>query len=82
MRRFHQKEAFKVANNEPVIRFLFEEMFKQQMTQLDMAERSGIFKETLKDWRLRTMPRINDVNSALNVLGFELTVKRIKDARD
>lgn len=62
----------------PLVRQLFEEMHRQQCGVLDMAERSGVNKNTLKDWRTRTMPRVADLNACFNVLGLELIVKKIK----
>ena len=72
------KEPYKVTNNQPVVQFLFEEMFRQKMTQADLYERAGFSKDTLKYWRYYTMPRVSDLNDALSVLGYELTVRKIK----
>lgn len=59
----------------PVVRRLFEEMNYQQIGLLDMAERSGINKNTLKDWRTRTTPTIDNIEACFNVLGLTLNVK-------
>ena len=61
----------------PWVRILFEEMRHQRIGVLDMAERTGINKSTLRDWRTRTVPRITDLEAFYNVLGFTLEPKRM-----
>jgi hypothetical protein len=63
----------------PLVRRLYQEMNKQQIGVLDMSERSGVNKNTFKDWRTRTMPRVADLEACFNVLGLTLTLKRYKD---
>lgn len=60
----------------PLIHRLFTEMNAQHCGLLDMSERSGINKNTLKDWRIRSQPRISDLDACLNVLGLELYIRR------
>lgn len=59
----------------PMVRRLFEEMNRQQVGMLDLAERSGVNANTLKDWRTRTTPTIDNLEACLGVLGLELTTK-------
>lgn len=59
----------------PLVKQLFREMDQQQIGVLDMAQRSGVNKNTLKDWRTRTMPRVADLDACFNVLGMKLWVK-------
>ena len=82
MRQFRLKKELEVRNGNRCVKFLFKEMFEQRMTQADLAERTGIAYDTLKHWRLYTMPRVSDLDAALSTLGFELTVRRKKNARD
>lgn len=60
----------------PLVRRLYEEMNYQQIGVLDLAGRSGINANTLKDWRTRTCPTVDNLNACLNVLGLELTVRK------
>lgn len=62
----------------PLVKALFTEMQEQQCSVLDMAERSGVNKNTLKDWRNRSNPRVHDLEACLNVLGKTLTVSSVK----
>lgn len=65
-------------NAHPLVKRLFAEMDKQQIGVLDMSERSGVNKNTIKDWRTRTIPSADNLIACFNVLGFELTVVRRK----
>lgn len=60
----------------PLVRRLFAEMNHQQLGVLDLAERSGVNKNTLKDWRTRTVPQVDNLEACLGVLGLRLTVAR------
>ncbi len=73
MREFRRLSSPSKAN--PLVRKLFDEMNAQQIGILDMAERSGINKNTLKDWRTRTVPTVDNLQACLSVLGYELTFK-------
>lgn len=78
MRAYRRKQPLETKNNHHIIQFLSREMHSQQMTSIDMCTRAGLSKDTMKWWRHHTMPRINDVEAALNVLGYTLTVRRKK----
>lgn len=65
-------------NCHPKVRFLFEEMNRQRCTISQMAERSGINKNTFKDWRTRTNPTIDNLEACYAVIGFELVQREIK----
>jgi hypothetical protein len=54
-------------------------MNSEQIGVLDMAERSGVNKNTFKDWRTRTAPTIDNLDACFNVLGYTLTIKRIPE---
>lgn len=67
----------------PVVKRLFTEMNLQQIGLLDMAERSGVNKNTFRHWRTKSEPRVSDIDACLHVLGLRLTVgrTRVKDER-
>lgn len=58
----------------PLVRRLVEEMNKQQIGVLDMCERSGVNKNTFRDWRTRTIPTVDNIEACFNVLGLRLTI--------
>lgn len=72
MRQFRLKRELECRNSNPMVKFLFNQMFEQRMTQADLAERTGFAYDTLKHWRLYTMPRVNDLEAALNAMGYEM----------
>jgi transposase-like protein len=63
----------------PLVRKLVDLMNHEQMGLLDLADRSGINKNTIKDWRTRTVPTLDNFDACLSVLGYELTVTRKKE---
>ncbi|MCO5059666.1 MAG: helix-turn-helix transcriptional regulator [Rhizobiaceae bacterium] len=59
----------------PLVRRLFQEMNRQKTTLTEVAERAGIRRGTISDWRYRYTPRVSDLDAAFNVLGLELSVR-------
>jgi hypothetical protein len=59
----------------PAVRKLFAEMNRQRTTIDEVAERSGLSTAGISEWRYRRMPKIDTLEAALNVLGFELCVR-------
>jgi len=66
----------RITNNNPVVRFLFEEMYNQRIHERDFAERVGFHRDTLRSWRTRYQPRVSDLQDCLSYLGYELAVTR------
>jgi len=66
-------------NNNPVVRFLFEEMHRQRCCQMDLSEKVGLHRDTLRNWRTKHVPRIDDIEAALNCLGYTLKAVKIKN---
>lgn len=61
-------------NTHPLVTRLFQEMNHNQIGILDMAERSGVNKNTINDWKRRSMPRIDNLDACYAALGMKLTV--------
>lgn len=72
MRRYRNTDLKLPAHTHPVVRRLFEEMNRQQIGICDMAERAGVNKNTLCDWKHRNNPRIADLDACFHVLGRKL----------
>lgn len=53
------------------MRFVFAEMQRQGITYVEMAERSGISRETLTAWRVRYTPDLTSLEAVLGVLGIQ-----------
>lgn len=75
MRKFRYRP--RIVTGHPVVKFLFEEMVEQRMTEADLAERVGINRDTLRNWRTRYNPKVTDLDAALKPLGYKL--KAVKD---
>ena len=74
MRTYRRRNPPEIRNNNPCVRRFFEEMHRQQMTATDLARRAGVNRNTVTDWRTRTMPTINDFMACLDVLNLDLRV--------
>ena len=71
-----------ITNGNPVVRFLFEEMERQQIHEACMSERAGFHRDTLRKWRNTHQPRITDIEACLNLLGYELKPVRVRERRN
>jgi DNA-binding phage protein len=60
----------------PLVRRLFEEMNEQCIGIMDLADRAGISRYTLKGWRKNHSPEINNLEACYSVLGMALVVRR------
>lgn len=63
-------------NVHPIVRRLFELMHEEQLGVLDMSERSGINRNTIKDWKARSIPNVLNFDACLNTLGYELAIRK------
>lgn len=58
-------------------------MNHNQIGILDMSERSGVNKNTINDWKRRSVPRIDNIEACYGSLGLKLTIaKSQKDSND
>lgn len=76
MRKFRYRPA--IVNGNPIVRFLFQEMHRQKVCQIDLSERVGLHRDTLRNWRTRHTPKVDDIEAALNYLGYKLKPVKIK----
>jgi hypothetical protein len=60
----------------PLVREMFEHANAEQLPLADLAERSGVNRNTLKDWRTRSVPNVANLQAVGNVLGWELAWRR------
>lgn len=63
----------------PLVRHMFEEMNRQQIGLLDLADRSGVNKNTIKDWKYRSIPQIHNIAACFTVLGMEITTRQSRN---
>lgn len=63
------------ARAHPLVKRLFEEMNEQQIGVIDIAERSGVNKNTISGWRHRANPDLINLEACFGVLGHKLVVR-------
>ena len=57
------------------------EIVNDEMTTLsELAARAGVSNKTICDWRHRTNPKIDDLDAVLNVMDYELVIRKRKAA--
>ena len=61
----------------PLVRKLFERMNHEQIGILDLSERSGVNKNTINDWKRRSMPTLANIDACYAVLGLRLSVNKM-----
>lgn len=66
----------RITNNNPLVRFIFEEMHRQQIHECDVSERVGYHRDTLRRWRTHHQPRVVDLEAVLDFLGYRLKIVR------
>jgi len=78
MNPFFRKMRVPTKGHKAIIH-LFNEMNHQQISASDLSKRAGLGFHTIWDWRDRRSPSVNNLEAALNALGFELVVVKRKD---
>lgn len=63
-------------NAHPLVRRLFEEMNRQRIGIMDVADRAGLSRETMKNWRKANNPNVTNLDACFGVLGWELTIRK------
>lgn len=71
MKTFHRLSI--PTNTHPLVKLLFIEMNAQQIGLLDMAERSGVSKNTIVCWKRRAIPNLANIDACFNVLGMKIS---------
>ncbi len=56
----------------PLVRFLFAEMIRQNTSLAEVAQRSGVSRESISAWRYNRQPDLGNLEAALRVLDYEL----------
>lgn len=60
----------------PLVRWIWREMNRQQVSQEDVAKRSGVSSSAMRKWRTGVRsPKVVDIEAVVNVLGGKLVVK-------
>lgn len=63
----------------PLVRRLYQEIIRQQVPVAILAKKSGVSRQTIREWRTRLRPKLDDLEACFNVLGYELAVREKND---
>lgn len=58
----------------PLVKELYREMIRRRRTYADIAKESGVAGSTIRDWRSRSIPRVDLLEAALNAVGLRLEI--------
>lgn len=58
----------------PLVRQLVRLMQQEECGVVELSERAAVNPQTLKDWRVRTVPRVDMLEACFNALGYRLAV--------
>ena len=64
----------------PFVRRIYQEMVAQQTTASDVAERSGVGRDTIRSWRGRNSPTLANIEAVLGALGYRLEIVEQKES--
>jgi hypothetical protein len=66
-------------HSHPLVRRVFEEMNAQRYDTTALEAAAGVSASCIRSWRTRRTPRVDNLEAALNSLGFELRIHKIGD---
>lgn len=61
----------------PLVKRLFRIMNREQSTMTEVAERAGLQRATISDWRYIKNPSLPNFDAALRSMGYRLVIKQI-----
>jgi transcriptional regulator with XRE-family HTH domain len=60
----------------PLVRRLFEIINEQRATIQEVADKAGVQRGSISDWRYRNSPLLSTFEAALNAVGYKLVIMR------
>lgn len=63
----------------PLVRRLYEEVIRQQVPIKILSKKSGVHPQTIREWRTRLRPKLDDLEACFGVLGYKITIKEADD---
>lgn len=64
----------------PLVRRLLHIMNEQRASIPLVDKRAGLGRDVIRNWKTRTIPRVDNLEAAFNVLGYELTIRPKREA--
>lgn len=66
----------------PLVRQFFEIMNNEMVSLCDIGPKSGIQYDTISNWRYRSSPTLVLFQAALNALGYDLKIVKLRDVSE
>ena len=63
----------------PLVRFIYRQAIAQQITLKALSARAGLSDAAVGQWSWRTAPSVPNIEAVLNTLGYELTVRPMRE---
>jgi hypothetical protein len=64
----------------PLVRQFVQHANDQKTTLTEVSDRSGIRRSTISAWFSRCSPKVDTLEAALNVIGYELCIRKRRDS--
>lgn len=61
----------------PLVRHLITELNKRELTWAEAEAKAGVAVGTIRAWKSRSMPRLDNFTAALNAIGLDLKIVRL-----
>lgn len=75
---YRPQRSLTLQNLHPAVQFLFEEMAFQRRHGTEVMTRAGMGQSAATDWKRGVDPHISNLEAALNVLGYRISVERME----
>ncbi len=66
-------------NRDPLIRQLIGLINRNKLNATEIASKAGLTENAIHVWARKSSPRIQNLEAALNVMGYKLAIKKIDD---
>ncbi len=66
-------------NGHPLVRELFRRMNEDRVVMQEVANRAGLKRTTISDWRYMRMPKLDLFVAAANALGYEVVLREAQE---
>ena len=67
-----------ITNGHHCVQFLFDEIYSTDTNEGRVAKAVGVDRNTIRNWRIRTMPRVDTLEAALNDIGYTLSIEALE----
>jgi len=77
MKRKKHDYKNEMTNNQPIVRFIFDQIDQKKLSLKDLGRDAGVTGSTLSSWRTKTTPNVQTAEAVLNCLGYTLKIEKL-----